>query len=405
MDDQFQKYRTADIWRSAKPPLKTIVYYPQETFATCPLFPTYWVGNFGTIYNMSTNLRVNYYIGTTGYAMTSMRMAFDNQYHTIGVHRAIMLTHAPIQNANEMQVNHLDGCKYHNIYLPGSPLNNLEWVTAQQNVQHAFDNGFHKILVGEEAGAFVYTEDQAVAVCLALSNGATIPEAVAAAGLEYNKRTKTFVEHIKYGEAWTYISQNFDIPQAVANDHHTEPEVHLICQYIEKGLSDSEVSQAMANHGYHVKPGFVSSIRGHDRPWAHISRQYNFQYRQKPFKLTDEKKHQFCQYVEMGYTYTQIQQLMGLYDTPAKTLASLISGLKKGNIKSWLPISSQYNLNRSVEPFYPSQQLAAEIMRLAAEGATITDIARTFNLDIKAFNTWLYSGARRRADYVVPRVV
>ena len=47
----------------------------------------------------------------------------------------------------------------------------------------------------------------------------------------------------------------------------------------------------------------------------------------------------------------------------------------------------------------------AEIMRLAAEGATITDIARTFNLDIKAFNTWFYSGARRRADYVVPRVM
>lgn len=55
---------------------------------------------------------------------------------TIRLHRALAICFIPNPN-NLPMVNHKDGCKTNN------NLDNLEWVTAQQNVQHAWDNGLN----------------------------------------------------------------------------------------------------------------------------------------------------------------------------------------------------------------------------------------------------------------------
>ena len=406
MDDQFQKCRTADVSRGPnKPPLKTIAYYANETFTTSPQYPGLQIGSHGTIYDERQGMKLNQYCNAPHfYPRVDVWIQGKARKEMEEVHRIMMTAFSPLPpNSGPMDVNHINGCKWDNrFYGVGDPRTNIEWCTHKENIQHAIRTGLTP--VGEDSANAVYSQENAIKLCALMARGMGAKEALLTIGMPYNPQTKAFAEHLKYGDSWKHITQNYEF-QTKHNDHHTEPEIHLICQYIEKGLSDDEVSQVMATHGYHDKPRFIQSIRKHDKPWAHISRQYNFQYRQKPFKPTDEEKHQFCEYVEMGYTYTQIQQLMGFNDTPAKTLASLISGLKKGSVKSWLPISSQYNLNRKVDSFYPSQQVAAGIMHMAKEGFTIAQIAKAFEVDIKALNTWLYSGARRRADYVVPRVV
>lgn len=55
---------------------------------------------------------------------------------TVRLHRALAICFIPNPN-NLPMVNHKDGCKTNN------NLDNLEWVTAQQNVQHAWDNGLN----------------------------------------------------------------------------------------------------------------------------------------------------------------------------------------------------------------------------------------------------------------------
>ena len=55
---------------------------------------------------------------------------------SVRLHRALAICFIPNPN-NLPMINHKDGCKTNN------SLDNLEWVTAQENVQHAWDNGLN----------------------------------------------------------------------------------------------------------------------------------------------------------------------------------------------------------------------------------------------------------------------
>lgn len=51
------------------------------------------------------------------------------------IHRAVLETFNPVENMENLQVNHIDGNKRNNV------LSNLEWVTREENMQHAMKKG------------------------------------------------------------------------------------------------------------------------------------------------------------------------------------------------------------------------------------------------------------------------
>ncbi|MGL5049904.1 MAG: HNH endonuclease [Fusobacteriaceae bacterium] len=53
-------------------------------------------------------------------------------------HRVIMIALNPIENFEDMQVNHIDGNKTNNSII------NLEWCTSKHNINHAWDSGLSK---------------------------------------------------------------------------------------------------------------------------------------------------------------------------------------------------------------------------------------------------------------------
>jgi D-hexose-6-phosphate mutarotase len=57
-------------------------------------------------------------------------MDANKTQRTLSIHRLMMKNFYPIDNAEEMQVNHIDGNKYNN------QLDNLEWCTGSENIQH-----------------------------------------------------------------------------------------------------------------------------------------------------------------------------------------------------------------------------------------------------------------------------
>jgi hypothetical protein len=61
------------------------------------------------------------------------------------VHRLVAITFLPIENAQTQEVNHIDGNKQNNC------IDNLEWLTTQQNQKHAFAKGLQKITRGADS--------------------------------------------------------------------------------------------------------------------------------------------------------------------------------------------------------------------------------------------------------------
>ena len=62
----------------------------------------------------------------------------DGGKKTFRLHRLIMMAFCPIDNMENMQINHKDGNKKNN------NLSNLEWCTASENQIHAFKNNLQK---------------------------------------------------------------------------------------------------------------------------------------------------------------------------------------------------------------------------------------------------------------------
>lgn len=79
-------------------------------------------------------------------------------------HRLVMLCFKPIDNADEMQVNHINGNKADN------RLENLEWCTNRENQLHAVKIGLKVGLPGESNPASKLTEKQVMDMIVDLLN-------------------------------------------------------------------------------------------------------------------------------------------------------------------------------------------------------------------------------------------
>ena len=98
----------------------------------------YMVSNLGNIKSLYRN-------GTKGGEVTKVerrgylrvRLWKNKKVRTIGVHRLVAIVFLPNPN-NKPQVNHKDGNKKNN------HVENLEWVTASENTQHSYNNGFNQ---------------------------------------------------------------------------------------------------------------------------------------------------------------------------------------------------------------------------------------------------------------------
>ena len=134
----------------------------------------------------------------TGYLYIGLR--YDNGEKKILLHRAIAITF--IDNPhNHPQVNHIDGNKENN------RIDNLEWVTPSQNVQHSFDNGLnigsHHVYVKNNGKSPTAADsiDQVKKVIELLKNPElTQKEISAATGVKLKS-----VSSIKLGVTWKHL--------------------------------------------------------------------------------------------------------------------------------------------------------------------------------------------------------
>lgn len=166
----------------------------------------YQVSNFGRVKALPVRLFVRsnntrLYRGKIK-ASTKMRNGYmatwlkvDNKKKIVYVHRLIAEAFIPNPDSKP-QINHRDGDKCNN------KLSNLEWVTAEENAQHAQLTGLANNPKGEDNGRAVLSKEEALKI-KTLCQTHTTEEIRLLLGLPKTKRY--LIANIRCGRIWKHL--------------------------------------------------------------------------------------------------------------------------------------------------------------------------------------------------------
>lgn len=169
-------------------------------YVDSPILPDrYLIGTDGTVWSKRRNKFIAQRLDKDGYPRVNLYEG--TRVQTVRIHRLLAL--AFIKNDDpeiKKEVNHIDGNKANN------ELSNLEWVTSSKNQKHAYEKGLQKGQKGESNGRAKHKEKDVITVCEMLSEGYGNAQIRDITGYSLS-----FIENIKYGLAWTYLTKDYGI--------------------------------------------------------------------------------------------------------------------------------------------------------------------------------------------------
>ena len=179
-------------------------------FVPIPGYPDYFINRDGNVYSKKFNRKIK---GRSSFCteLSKMKGTIDNQgYRKFQLngkmlfgHRLVGYTFIP-NPENKPQINHINGIKTDN------RVENLEWCTQTENMQHAKKMGLNFINMpdnkGEKNGMSKLNQFSVAMIDLALLNN-LIPRDISNA---FNISI-SIVTSIKNGYAWSHITGREDI--------------------------------------------------------------------------------------------------------------------------------------------------------------------------------------------------
>ena len=158
-------------------------------------FPNYLISQDGQIINKLFNRELKGHLSlSTGYRYMTLRK--DGKDVRQPLHRLLAMQFIPNPD-NKPMVNHKDGCKINN------SLDNLEWVTNQENVQHAYDLGINPKMTDRWNN--INPVQEIYNVCELLQEGIFNMKEIS----EMTGVSHASVKEIKYRKNWKDISKLF----------------------------------------------------------------------------------------------------------------------------------------------------------------------------------------------------
>lgn len=159
------------------------------------------VNQSGVVIRVSDSKIIPFNLTASGYLFVNL---YNLSTRPQRVHR--LVAQAFVENPlNKPCVNHKDGEKLHNHYT------NLEWVTHEENMQHAAETGLTAI--GAANGNSDFTEEDVIIIKSALASGIKTQSVAEAFGVPYSTiqaiKSNTNWKHVPWPEDTTKLRKGF----------------------------------------------------------------------------------------------------------------------------------------------------------------------------------------------------
>jgi len=170
-----------------------------ETWKIIPSYPYYSASSFGKIKRNAGTLRcpkdriLKQMNNPRGYLCVGL-LRPNTKQRPLMAHRVIIEAFIGEAPTSKHEVNHLNGIKTDN------RIDNLEWATRAENIQHAYDTGLHKHYIGENASASKLTDKDVIDILNRIANREYRKDIAHFYGIS----TKT-ISDIVCGDHWTHI--------------------------------------------------------------------------------------------------------------------------------------------------------------------------------------------------------
>ena len=229
----------------------------------------YSISNTGFVRNDNTGNYLKQKTHMCGYLTVGISIPGEKaKQRTMRVHRLVAEAFIPNPD-NKRTVNHKDGNKKNN------NVENLEWMTHKENIQHAIDNGLmQNWACGERSGAAKYSEETVRKICQLIQDLHTPKDICEILGVPRN-----LVNSIRRGK-WKSISSEYNFPnlgyfKKIPRGPRKIPDkkielAHAVCKLAVENKSVGEISKILG-----VPVGFVTEVRNPNSKYAFISSTYN----------------------------------------------------------------------------------------------------------------------------------
>lgn len=200
----------------------------------------YTISTYGRTFNSktSTYLPQNMFYYKDKYITISLRLE-DGSHVFAQPHRLVLMTFAPCDGMEVLEVNHKDGIKYHNW------LWNLEWATHKENLEHASKTELFT-RKGDSRNNTIITEKEVHQMCKLISEGYSRSQIVKMMNLE-NGNCVSLYGNIMSGHCWNHISKQYDFSNAYRRAVFSDEEKETIVGIIKRnpGYTNTEVLKEM----------------------------------------------------------------------------------------------------------------------------------------------------------------
>lgn len=315
----------------------------------------YLVSNYGRIYDIRAEKFMNpvsnapknggrknpYYRVKFSYVSDSESLELKAK--DVYIHRAVMKAFEPIDNSDEMDVDHKDSNHLNN------RLDNLQWVTNKENQRLAVLRG--EIPRGERVGTSKFKDWQVREICQMLQDGKSY-EYIRQI---YPQANASFMYDLKRAAAYKYISCDYNLGTINKQTPKTdEQQIHKICKMLEDGYAIKDICRVSNVPDYIVKD--IKSGRN----YTYISCNYKITKPENP-NISDEQAHEICRKIQQGIPNADIAKSLGVN-------IDIVQRIKRGD--TFKEISSQYSFPKESRSTYVTDDVARKVCELLEKGYT-----------------------------------